>query len=49
VKQLNWFGRQCLAWPAAMLGGLLTDIAYLLLAFAAWIMDFDDSLEGEGE
>jgi hypothetical protein len=48
VTALDAFGRRCLAWPATILGVVLTEIAGSLLRFAAWLMDYD-ILTGDNE
>jgi hypothetical protein len=47
VTALDAFGRRCLAWPATILGVVLTDIAARLLRFAAWLMEYDIFPEDE--
>ena len=49
MTRLDAFGRRCLAWPAAIIGAALTLIAGLFLRFAAWMMDYDDIYNEDGE
>jgi hypothetical protein len=42
VTGLDAFGRSCIAWPAAIIGAVLTEIAGAFLRFAAWMMDYED-------
>lgn len=49
MNALDWFGRRCLAWPAALLGAIFATLGGECLRFAAWVMDFDDLIDEDGD
>jgi hypothetical protein len=49
VTAFDAFGRRCLAWPAAMLGAGLTALGGECLRFAAWLMEYEDLIDENGD